>query len=78
MTSILNLKTGSGIIRRISQILATPYHNRRKKWGRGWAWDITNGQEIIREQYPELIHEMNLALVQGAPQTIGDLVTVAP
>lgn len=59
MDSILNLKTGRGVLNRLKAIRETPLFERPSKYGRGWPWEITNGRERIREEFPELLDEMN-------------------
>jgi len=71
-----NLKTGKGVLRRMKRILETPFHQRRAKFGRGWAWEITNGREIIREDFSELLPEMRGLF--DTPKTVDDLVEVLP
>lgn len=73
MKNIADL-TGKGIIQRMKNIQNTSIHQRSARFGRGWAWDITNGMEIIREEYPELVAEMNEAF--SVPATTDDLTPV--
>ena len=59
MDSILNLKTGRGVLNRLEAIRKTPLFQRKAKFGLNWPWEIKNGRERIREEFPELIEEMN-------------------
>ena len=75
MTDIASL-TGKGIIRRLRNIQNTSIHQRSAKFGRGWPWAITNGMEIIREEYPELVAEM--VELFSVPFTVDDLTPIYP
>lgn len=75
---MLNYKTGRGVLNKMRRILETPYPQRRQKFGRGWAWDLTNGQERIREEFPELVPEMKAIFTNAGPKTCDDLYIVAP
>lgn len=72
--NIVNLKTGQGVLRRLQAIYATPATQRRDRWGRGWAWEMVNGANRIRAEFPELIADLDA--LQGAPKTIDDLIPI--
>lgn len=74
MTSVLNL-TGRGVIHRLRRIEETPRGQRDRKFGRGWPWQVCNGGDIIREQFPELKGELD-AIYQ--PLTFDDLIPIGP
>ena len=78
MSSVNGMKTGKGILRKMKRILETPYHQRRGKFGRFWVMELINGEQIIREEYPELTGEVVRVLQKGAPKTVDDLVAVYP
>lgn len=74
MENICNL-TGKGILRRLKAIEQTPEPERRRRFGRGWPWDVTNGTRMIREHHPELIGQMSRIY---RPFTVDDLHAVSP
>lgn len=73
-TSIVNLKTGAAVLKRLQDIYDTPVMRRRQRWGRGWAWDLVNGATRIRDEFPDLEAELNV--LQGATKTLDDLASV--
>ena len=76
--NINSLKTGRGIIRRMRRILSTSVHQRQATFGRGWGWEITNGQRRIREEWPELEQDMLDMLRETGPRTVDNLEGVYP
>jgi len=75
---MMNLRTGKGVLNRMRRILESPVDGRRSRFGRGWAWDLFNGEAMIREQWPELIPEMQALQREYAPRTISDLTPIYP
>ena len=72
--SIVNLKTGAAVMKRLRAIHETPVTQRREKWGRGWGWEIVNGANRIRAEFPDLVPELDE--LQGAPKTLDDLTPI--
>ena len=72
------LKTGKGILNRMRRIQACNVAYRRARFGRGWAWEITNGDYRIRDEFPELIPELIAFRQETAPKTIDDLTPIYP
>ncbi len=75
-SSIVNLKSGRAVLRQLAAIQATPWARRARKYGRGWAWEVTNGQRLIHEQYPDLVPELQRLCSQ--PVTVDQLLPVVP
>ena len=78
MENIVNLKIGKGILARMRRIKRCPVEYRRGIFGRGWAYDLHNGQLEIHERFPELVPEMEAMLRELSPKTIDDLTPIYP
>jgi hypothetical protein len=69
--NVIRCKSGRSVLRRLRAIYAVPVDIRREAFGRGWAWEIVNGANRIREEFPTLIPDLDA--LQGKPKTLDDL-----
>lgn len=72
--NVMHYKTGKGTLGRLRKIKACPVDLRRSRFGRGWIWELHNGQQRIRDEFPELVSEMEAIFSQ--PMTIDDLTPI--